>query len=229
MLIKDFNIEISIKCRSMAEKYKIKKPADFKSPGRAVPGPNPNLDYKFLIVDPARVDQALIEYDNTWHVAEIQRTPDNKLVVQASVPKNSTNRHILLLGSRIYSNYKIEELLSRQLKASDFNNTDHIVTNQVLINAPNQAYSVIITVPGLRTLLGADTILCAPQTKPTFDDVKKYNTIGVDPHPNQSPWLAEIEIKIPKQMTFSDWEKLKLEMSRVDIYMSFLRKKWEDV
>ena len=216
----------------MADKYKIKCASDYKPKPQAKTQfeytPDPNLDYKFLVVDPDRVDQALIEYDHTWHVAEIQRTPDNKLVVQASVPKTSKNRYVLLLGGRLQTNYKIEELLSRPLKPEDFTNKDK-VKNQILINAPNQAYSVIVTVPGLRTLLNTDTILCTPQAKPEFDDIKKYNAIGVDPHPNQSPWLADITLSIPKQMMFSDWEKLKLEMCSVYIYMSFLRKKWEDL
>jgi hypothetical protein len=198
----------------MDNKYKIKKPTDFSN------------EYKYIAVDPNRVCFALVEYDHTWRVADLQHHKD-KLVVQACMPKAAKDRWLILLGSRLDSNCKISELFSRPLKPSDFNNTDHEITNQILINAPNQAYSVIVTVPGLTKLLGADTILCTPQVKPVFEDVKQYNAIGVDPHPNQSPWLADVVLKIPKAMIYSDWEKLCQEMCRIDIYMSFLRKKWE--
>lgn len=198
------------------DKYKIKKPADFSN------------EYKYVVVDPNRVCQALIGYDNTWRVAELQHHKD-KLVIQASMPKNAKDRCLVLLGSRLDSNCKINELFSKPLTPADFNNTDHEIANQILINAPNQAYSVIITVPGLSKLLGTDIILCTPQVKPVFEDIKKYHAIGVDPHPNQSPWLADVVLKIPKAMIYSDWEKLCQEMCRIDIYMSYLRKEWSEL
>ena len=175
------------------------------------------------------MDKVLVEYGK-FVLANTHKLKGNALGVQVSIPKDvdPETASVTLLGSKLTQNYAYKDLLSRPLQPEDFGK-EKTITNQIMLNLPREAYTVIIVAKDLEPLLGTDIIMAVPISKPTFDSVDEYNKFGIAPEPQQMPWLSQIELKIPNHMTYGDWQAIMELQAVIECYMSYKKIPWNQI